>query len=490
MMRCCKVGLLVLLASLGAGAGSAQGPSVKADLEVCRQLAEKAEPAIACVLVTRTQLYQKVGQAAADAAQGKLGGFDPAQVAARRDLDEAQRGVLLERLDMAQPRYVPEAFGSGVVIDAKGLILTNYHVVRDATKVFIRLPGGKAGYADIHAADPRSDLAVLRLRDAKLGPLEALSPASAGKFHRGQSVVVLAQPFLAKHAKPVAVPGRLADERRRILVWRKEEDFKSLHQHGSLWQIDAKTAPESGGAVLDLKGRFIGLTTAWPVAGGPVAGGCAVPFDERFARIVEVLQRGEEVEYGFLGIGLGKDRDLAGVIVAQVYDRSPAERDAKLSEGDQIVSVNGQPIRDSEDLFLFLGGHLAGTRVRLEYVRPGLGKKATEATLVKYWTTGKVIYSSLGKRPFVRGLRVDDASVLAQQPPRWPVIPPGVVISDIEAGSAADKAKLKAGDVITRIGDTAVTTPADFYRVMASRKGPVTFALWGGSGPGPKVEVK
>ena len=67
------------------------------------------------------------------------------------------------------------AAGSGVVVDANGLILTNYHVVQDATKIFVRLPGGKQSYADIHAADPRSDLAVLKLLTPMAGSLKTIA---------------------------------------------------------------------------------------------------------------------------------------------------------------------------------------------------------------------------------------------------------------------------------------------------------------------------
>src|SRR5437868_10417166 len=91
---------------------------------------------------------------------------------------------------------MPRSIGSGVVIDTDGLVLTNYHVVQEATKIFVRLPGGKGSYADIHAADPRSDLAVLRLQ-SPVGRLRAIKLGDGGKAKRGQLVLSLANPFAA-----------------------------------------------------------------------------------------------------------------------------------------------------------------------------------------------------------------------------------------------------------------------------------------------------
>src|SRR5262249_56152106 len=100
------------------------------------------------------------------------------------------------KYDLSDARTVPEAFGSGVVIDGQEpLILTNYHVVRDATKIYVRLPGGKGSYADIHAADPRSDLAVLQLLNEGLLPLKTIPFGEGDRVKKMDFVVSLANPF-------------------------------------------------------------------------------------------------------------------------------------------------------------------------------------------------------------------------------------------------------------------------------------------------------
>src|SRR5262249_33076315 len=163
------------------------------------------EPAIACVLVSRTK--------------------DPK---GEHKLDD--------------PNQVPESYGSGVVIDEKGLVLTNYHVIREAVEGFVRLPGDKASFADVFAPDPRSDFAVLKLRDAaKLQPLKALKLGDGGAVRKGQLVLSLANPYAAgfRDGSPSASWGVLSNVRRRAPGNLKEEiagQAKSLHQYGTLLQ--------------------------------------------------------------------------------------------------------------------------------------------------------------------------------------------------------------------------------------------------------------
>src|SRR5262245_47088945 len=132
--------------------------------EAIEQLIEKAEPSVACVLVSRSDGYAKYRAGPSVDTPGKLGSFD-ARPFLQGVSDPAVQKALYA-LDLSHPNHQPEAYGSGVVLDAaNGLVLTNAHVVRGATKVYVRLPGNRGSYADIHACDPRSDLAVLKLLD-------------------------------------------------------------------------------------------------------------------------------------------------------------------------------------------------------------------------------------------------------------------------------------------------------------------------------------
>ena len=445
-----------------------------------------AEPSIACILVSRSEAYQRAaGPKTSADTSGKLGDFDPREFLGEEKSKE-ERDLLRRKFDLADPGYVPEAFGSGVVIDRQGLILTNYHVIRDATKIFVRLPGDKSGYADIHAADPRSDLAVLRIRNSRVLPLQPLALGDGGAVQRGQFVLTLANPFAAgfRDGQPSASWGIISNVRRHVPgLPREEERTKPLHYYGTLLQTDTRLSlGSSGGALLNLSGELIGLTTALAaIHGGEAPGGFAIPLDTGLRRILDVLKRGEEVEYGFLGVGFNEQRPRAGrgVAVEYVTQGSPAEQEAHLAPSDIILAVNGVPIKESDDLFLHLGTQLAGSKITLNILQAvSKETRSVDATLGKFHVIGKRIFSSLGNRPFFRGLRVDYTTLLVQQAPRLPLVPPGVLISDVQAASAAADVKLKAGEGITHVNRRPVSTPAAFYQAVAALQGPIELQLY------------
>lgn len=452
-----------------------------------------AEPAIACILVSRSDVYARLGQKLNPDKPGELGEFSANALQFLPGVTEDELPSWRRKLDLADPSIVPESFGSGVVVGAQGLVLTNYHVVKDATKVFVRLPGRKGSYADIHAADARADLAVLRLLKPPVG-LKTIALGEAEKCARGQFVLSIANPFAAgfRDGQPSASWGILSNIRRRVPGNPNELDrVKPLHQYGSLLQTDARlNLGCSGGALINLKGEMIGLTTALAaIQGGETPGGFAVPMDAGMRRIVDVLRRGEEIDYGFLGVSFDQGPGNGeGVRLSGLVRGSPAERDGQLQPGDRILEVNGRPIHESDDLFLALGSELAGTKVRMKVqrVRPGLPDNV-QVTLAKFLSPGKSIHSSLGKRPFVRGLRVDHASLLVQPVAnRFSRIPQGVMVSAVQPNTPAAAVPLKNGDVIAEVQGRPIASPADFYREMERQPGGVELTLDTG-GRRPKV---
>ena len=148
------------------------------------RLIEQAEPSIACVLVSRSDAYAPYGAAPSADMPGKLGTFySQKYLGGVFEQDEKRRKQIIA-LDLSHPDHQPEAYGSGIVLDAFGLLLTNAHVVRGATKIYVRLPGHRGSYADIYASDPRSDLAVLKLIDPPPN-LKPRSSATAARCRQG-----------------------------------------------------------------------------------------------------------------------------------------------------------------------------------------------------------------------------------------------------------------------------------------------------------------
>jgi serine protease Do len=465
-----------------------------ADLErAVKQAVARAEPSVACVLVSRSDDYARLGQGAPPDSLGKLGAFDPdaALSRLRPDQQEERRAVL--RLALHRPDVVPESFGSGVVLDAAaGLVLTNAHVVRGATKVYVRFGAGRGSYADVHAADGRSDLAVLRLLDRVPG-MVALPLGDGGAVRKGQFVVQVARPWSPgfRDDGPTASWGLVGNLRRRAAgqISENERHRATLHQYGTLIQTDARFEPGcSGGALLDLRGELVGVSTGIAAVSGVEAPAAfAVPLDDGMKRIVAALRRGEEVEYGFLGVHLRPEARGPGVPVEFVVGNSPAER-AGFQIGDVVVAIDGKPVRESDDLFLFLGQHLAGGTVRVEVTR-GVGGQSRVLTpkLGKYYVPGPIVAAV---RPAPRfGLRVDQATVYTQKA-QVRHVPEGVVIREVIAGSPADKAQLQPDKVIAAVDGRPVATPDEFYQAMDRAGASVEITLRGGDGQDDKVKLK
>ncbi len=490
-MRGIKIALVLMFLGFAGAVRAQNDPDLRQSKALERTMAkiiQQNEAAVACILVSRSETYQEFGQGPDKDQPGKLGSFDVQALKFNQrflKLSAEQQKQWPKQLDFADPAFVPRAFGSGIVIDADGLILTNYHVVQEATKIFVRLPGGKSSYADIHAADPRSDLAVLKLLERSALPLKAITLGDADKLQRGHFVLTLSNPFAAgfRDGQPSASWGILSNIRRRAFPHLKEEErVKPFQYYGTLLQTDARIHLGcSGGAMLNLAGELVGLiTSVAAIQGGETPGGFAIPVHAGMRRIIEVLKRGEEVDYGFLGIDFDKrnGNGKLGVKLTLVGKGSPAFVDGKLIEGDVLLEVDGQPIHEPDDIFVALGMHLAGSKVMLRVLHKNQ-ERIVDVTLAKLYVPGKKIASSTGNRPYFRGLRVDYSSLVVQQSPRWFHIPEGVFLCDVQPNTSADRAKLKSGDVITHVNGLKVTTPAAFYQAVAGARGPLELTLYG-----------
>jgi len=439
-------------------------------LEEAMQLAIKsAEPSLACILVTR----DKKEYGAPSDEPGVLGDFQPKSSGERK-------------LDLADPEYVPESYGSGVVINAREhLILTNYHVVRAAVKIYVRLAQTgkgsetveKGSYANIFAADPRSDLAVLKLLEHNLS-LKEIRTGDGNNLKKGQFVVALAYPFAVgfRDGSPSASWGIISNIRRPVVAGLKEVERSkfTLAQFGRLIQVDARlNLGCSGGALINLKGEMIGITNSLAaLTGVETPGGFALPFDDNIRAIVDVLKRGEEVEYGFLGVSMapGAKRGEAYQI-EHVIPNSPASA-AGLEEGLYIISINGVRIHDSNELFFNIAILTAGSDAKIEVAStPDGPTEVRTARLAKSYVGGPAIAS---KRPDARkyaGLRVDYTSVLIQMlrernVPYNGQIPRGVVIRDVVSQSPAAQALLQPDKIVTRVNGDDVNLPKEFYAAM------------------------
>ena len=207
--------VLLFLLTLARGEERNRFADVLALQEAIHQSIERAEPSIACILVSRSEKYRQYDTVRPDV-PGQLGGFDLSLVGRRFQQNDPEYRAIAS-LDLSNPDNFPESFGSGVVIDEReGLVLTQAHVVRKATKIYVRLPGQRGSWADIHAADPRSDLAVLRLITPPPN-LKALRQGDGSKLRKGDFLLSLSNPFAAgyRDGSPSASWGIVSNLRRR-----------------------------------------------------------------------------------------------------------------------------------------------------------------------------------------------------------------------------------------------------------------------------------
>lgn len=441
LLQCGIVGLIAMAALVRADAPLADARKMEIALQ--RAIAD-AEPAVACILVRRER---------------------------ERPADFNRKPT-----DLDDRNTPPDYFGSGVVIDSQGLVLTNYHVVRRAGRILVRLParpgddGPREANAAIYAADARSDLAVLKIQG--IGPLPALALGSGENLVKGSFVAALGFPYAVgfREGSASASCGIVSNLRRRPPGVTSEVDRSRLLTNlGVLLQTDARLQlGSSGGALIDLDGKLVGLTTAQAaLAGVDMPGGFAIPINAGYRRIIEVLCRGEEVEYGFLGVTTSNisamDRPRGGVMVEGVAPNSPASA-AGLRRNDVILAVNGQRVREHDDLFLFLATALAGRKADLLVQRFNEREPRTlTAALVKFPIDTDRDASRATIRPrSIYGLRIDYTSIVAKT---GEPLPEGVIVREVQPNSPAKAAGLtEFVDVITNVNDTPVSSPTEFFQ--------------------------
>ena len=447
----------------------------------------KAGPSIACIVVSRSELYPKT---AGQNGPGKLGTFDSSEFLKTSASPERIR--LAQTLNLSDPKAIPDhGYAGGVVIDSSGLVLTPYHAISGATKVYVFLPGGVGSYADIHAADARCDLAVLKL----IKPPEKLTPIKFGQVrtrdeglnratvYTGKLVILMANPYTSTFRldQPSAAFGSITNVRARLRNPEGKADttaekLANYYKCSTLLEHDVKVnGAVTGGALLNLDGELIGLTTtAAVVYNREIGPGYAFPADDNFHRLVEVLRRGEEIEYGFLGVPLPRETAQPIRLIGLTMN-GPAQA-AGLRDGDVITRINGQPARTFDDLMVQVGSALAGSKVKLHLTRFGQEQDVV-VTLGKYPNDQPFVASTRPEPVF--GLRVEYASVRPISPRTLQFdrvrIAPGVCIREVIAGSPAEKRFKTLGDdpkrwFITQVNGATVSTPAEFYKAARGQK--------------------
>src|SRR5271166_1498873 len=370
-------------------------------------------------------------------------------------------------------------FGSGVIVGTEGQILTAYHVVKGASLLLVRAAERQQFEAEIIAADPRIDLAVIvpvSIPGMPMPRLRAIRLGDSASLRKGSFLVALGNPFnAAQDGKPSASWGILSNLARKVPPENDEMAMFSRRltfpNYPTLLQLDSKlNLGMSGGAVVNMKGELVGLsTTAASPVGFDAMAGYAIPMDRIGLRAVATLKEGKEIEYGLLGI---RPVQPSSNRVAEVTPNSPADQ-GQLQANDEILAVNDTPVIDFDTLILAINSYGPGDQVRLK-IRRGDKELIKNVVLAKYPVDSETIATN--RPPPWRGLRVDYLSTYSAQRQAvefFQQSPTGVVVTEVVEDSSAARAGIRKSQVIREVDKTPVANPSQFARAVAGLKGPV-----------------
>ena len=266
-----------------------------------------------------------------------------------------------------------QSAGSGVIVDAKqGYIITNAHVIENATEITVTLLDDRALTAKVVGKDPGSDVALLQVPAANLA---AIPLADSDRTEVGDFVVAIGNPFGLGHTVTSGIVSALG---RSGINPEGYEDFI---------QTDASINPgNSGGALVNLNGELVGINTAiLSRTGGNIGIGFAIPANMMKSVMAQLVKFGE-VRRGVLGVNIqtltpdiAESMDLAnvqGALISQVVEGSAAEK-AGIRAGDIVTAVNGKPVKDAAGLRNAIGMLSIGDRVDVALLRDGKPRRVT-----------------------------------------------------------------------------------------------------------------
>ncbi|KUM44883.1 DegQ family serine endoprotease [Pseudomonas sp. EpS/L25] len=424
----------------------------RADLPDFTSLVEAASPA-----VVNISTRQKIPEGRGPAAMGMP------------DLDGLPPGIreFFERSIPQMPRTPrgkqeqAQSLGSGFIISPDGYILTNNHVVADADEIIVRLSDRSDHTAKLIGADPRTDVALLKI-EAK--DLPTLKLGNSDQLKVGEWVLAIGSPFGFDHS----VTAGIVSAKGRSLPNESYVPFI---------QTDVAINPgNSGGPLFNLKGEVVGINSQiFTRSGGFMGLSFAIPIDVAM-NVANQLRADGKVSRGWLGVVIQEvDKDLAesfgldrpaGALVAQTLDDGPAAKSG-IKVGDVILSVNGQKIEESADLPHLIGNLKPGAKADMEIIREG--KRQTISVTVGDMPKDDDLASG-GERGSDRAsnrLGIAVANLTAEQKKTLD-IQGGVVINKLSGDGPAAAIGLRPGDVITHLNNQPIESASAFEKITSA----------------------
>jgi serine protease Do/serine protease DegQ len=357
------------------------------------------------------------------------------------------------------PPQQEQAAGSGVIVDAaKGYVLTNNHVVRQAERIIVTLKDRRQFPARLVGTDPGTDVAVLQIPSQNLA---ALKFGDSDALQVGDYVIAIGNPFGIGQTVTSGIVSGLG---RSGLSPEGYEDFI---------QTDASINPgNSGGPLINLRGELIGINTAILGPGANIGIGFAIPSNMARA-VMSQIERFGEVRRGRLGIAMedltapsakkAGVTTLEGALIVSVQPGSPAEK-LGLRQNDVIVALNGRPMRSAAELRARLGLTPVGEEVELRILR-GKETRNINARIAPPQEMARGEGRGLPQLPGMKVVEIERGSPLYQR-----LRGGGLVVAAVEQGSRAFQAGFREADIIYGVNSRRVQTAAEFHAATKGAK--------------------
>ncbi len=360
-------------------------------------------------------------------------------------------------------RRLESALGSGVIVRADGLIVTNRHVIKQARDIKVILNDRREFSATVVAVDEKTDLAVLRA-DVGAARLPLLQLGDSDAIDVGDLVLAIGNPFGVGQSVTsgiVSATARTAD---------------GINDYGYFIQTDAAINPgNSGGALVDMNGRLIGINTAiYSQSGGSLGIGFAIPAN-LVKTVIEAGESGQRIVRPWLGAGvqpvtaaiatsLGLDRPI-GVLVKSLHDASPLKV-AGLRVGDIVTEINGQPIESADALAFRLATQSVGGKATVAYLHDGQPESAQFNLIAAPEDPPRNETLLKGRQPFAGATVVNLSPAVIDETGYDGDRQQGVLVTKIARQSAAAFVRLQAGDVILQVNRKTINSVEDLQQAL------------------------